>query len=71
MNKQLRKFEKESGLEIYGLGARREPWEHTIKKFSDLIIDDICNDMLSLEPMYPANVVASKIRQKYDIGVKE
>ena len=32
------------------------------------LIDDVCDDMLSLEPMYHANIVALKIRQKY--GVK-
>ncbi len=71
MHDKLREFERASGLEIYGLGAKRIPWEHTIEKFAELIVNDICDDMLSLEPMYPANVVASKIRQKYNIGNKE
>jgi hypothetical protein len=38
------------------------------EKFAGMLIDDVCDDMLSLEPMYPANIVALKIRQKY--GVK-
>jgi hypothetical protein len=41
------------------------------QKFAELIVDDICNDMMSLEPMYPANIVALKIRQKYGVGSKE
>ena len=27
MNDKLRQFERASGLEIYGLGAKRIPWE--------------------------------------------
>jgi hypothetical protein len=41
------------------------------EKFAGMIIDDVCDDMLSLEPMYPANIVALKIRQKYNVGEKE
>ena len=71
MHEKLREFERASGLEIYGLGAKRIPWEHAIEKFAELIVNDICDNMLSLEPMYPANIVALKIRQKYIIGTKE
>ena len=38
MNKQLREFEKESGLEIFGLGARRDKWEAAMSKFAELIV---------------------------------
>ena len=38
------------------------------EKFAGMLIDAVCDDMMSLEPMYPANIVALKIRQKY--GVK-
>ena len=38
------------------------------ERFAEMLIDDVCDDMMSLEPMYPANIVALKIRQKY--GVK-
>jgi len=40
------------------------------EKFAGMLIDDVCDDMLSLEPMYPANIVALKIRQKYGVGAK-
>jgi hypothetical protein len=40
MNDKLREFEKVSGLEIYGLGAKRLPWEHTLEKFAELIIKE-------------------------------
>ena len=40
------------------------------EKFAEMLIDDVCDDMMSLEPMYPANIVALKIRQKYGVGSK-
>ena len=42
-----------------------------LEKFVELLVDDVCDDMMSLEPMYPANIVALKIRQKYNVGAKE
>lgn len=40
MKELIRKFEKESGLEIYGLGARRDKWEHTMEKFTELVVKE-------------------------------
>ena len=40
MNARIRKFERESGLEIYGLGARRDKWEHCVEKFAKLIVQE-------------------------------
>ena len=40
MNKRIREIEKLSGLDIYGLGAKRDRWERTIEKFAELIIQD-------------------------------
>ena len=70
MNNKIRNYVRESRLDVYGLGAKRDPWEATIDRFVDLLVDDICDDMLSLEPMYPANIVALNIRRKY-LTIKE
>jgi hypothetical protein len=40
MNKKLREFEKQSGLEIYGLGARRDKWEKALEKYAELIVEE-------------------------------
>lgn len=40
MNKRLREFEKESKLEIFGLGARRDVWEKALEKYAELIIKE-------------------------------
>ncbi len=47
MNKQLRQFEKESGLEIYGLGTRREKWEAALEKYAELIVKE-CIERVSV-----------------------
>ena len=38
------------------------------ERFAGMLIDAVCDDMLSLEPMYPANIVALKIREKYGVS---
>ena len=38
MNERLRQFEKESKLEIFGLGARRDKWEAALEKYAELIV---------------------------------
>ena len=40
MLERLRHFEKESKLEIYGLGAKRVPWEAALEKYAELIIKE-------------------------------
>ena len=40
MNKLIREFEKSSGLDVYGLGAKRVPWEATQERFTALIVRD-------------------------------
>jgi hypothetical protein len=40
MNKRLREFERESKLEIFGLGARRDKWEAALTKYAELVIKD-------------------------------
>ncbi len=38
MNKLLREFERQSGLDVYGLGAKRVPWEAALEKYAELIV---------------------------------
>jgi hypothetical protein len=40
MNKLIREFEKESGLEIFGLGAKRVKWEDAMEKFTMMIVKE-------------------------------
>lgn len=41
MNERLREFERASGLEIYGLGAKRVPWEAAMERFAELIVEEM------------------------------
>ena len=40
MHEKLRQFEQESKLEIYGLGAKRIPWEAALEKYAELIVEE-------------------------------
>ena len=74
MNERLRQFEKESKLEIFGLGARRVPWEAALEKYAELIVKD-CIDIcmkefdtgLLMAPQAPG--IAKQIKEHF--GVEE
>ena len=42
MNPLLRQFEKESKLEIFGLGAKRHIWEDALARYAELIVEECC-----------------------------
>ena len=68
MNKQLRQFEKESGLEIYGLGTDRVKWEAALAKFAELIVKEMlqtCED----HPAWTGRMIGEQIKQHF--GVEE
>ncbi len=76
MNKRLRKFERESKLEIFGLGARREVWEQALEKYAELILQDIdriVDDLYHAMPLEQAAVLLTldeNIKQHF-YGVEE
>jgi hypothetical protein len=45
MNKLIREFEKASGLDVYGLGAKRDPWEATLERFTALIVARVLDEV--------------------------
>jgi hypothetical protein len=45
MNKLIREFEKSSGLDVYGLGAKRVPWEATLERFTALIVARVLDEV--------------------------
>ena len=38
MNKHIKQFERESNLDVYGLGLDRAKWETAVGKFAELIV---------------------------------
>ncbi len=72
-NKLLREFERESKLEIFGLGARREIWEKALEKYAELIVQE-CADIakhhvMNISTYADAEFVDEQIKQHF--GVEE
>ena len=65
MNEKVLKFVKEAEFtdrEILMLGDN-------FQRFAELIIEDACGLMLSLEPMYPANSTVKRIKELYGVDL--
>jgi hypothetical protein len=46
MNQRIRQFERESHIDVYGLGLDRAKWETSLEKFAQLIVQDVLNEVL-------------------------
>lgn len=68
MNEQLRKFERDSGLEIFGLGARRDIWEAAMEKYAELIVKE-CASQIDVYKMMnlDSNFYSSMLRKHFGI----
>jgi hypothetical protein len=40
MNERLRKFARESHIDVYALGKDRTKWEATLEKFAQMVVED-------------------------------
>jgi len=49
MKKLIKQFERDSGLEIYGLGLDRVKWKSVVEKFSEMILDECCLKLLDMD----------------------
>ena len=70
MNKRLREFEKESKLEIFGLGAKRHIWEAALEKYAELIVQECANELIKWkdEPFpYDPEFGARLIKQHFGV----
>ena len=67
MHDKLREFERASGLEIYGLGAKRIPWEYAMEKFAELIVRE-CAEFVENDN-YRGVALAGRLKQHF--GVEE
>jgi hypothetical protein len=45
MHKLIQEFEKASGLDVYGLGAKTVPWEATLERFTALIVARVLDEV--------------------------
>jgi hypothetical protein len=69
MNERIRAIERESGLEIYGLGAKRDRWEATIEKFTELIIRDC--DQYARSTWEHGNHLGGDLKRLFGFEVEE
>ena len=70
MNDRIKLLLEQAGFQYIkhdGIGWAGN-YNSSLPKFAELIVDAVCDDMMSLEPMYPANIVALKIREKYGVS---
>jgi hypothetical protein len=65
MNKLLREFERQSGLDVYGLGAKRVPWEAALEKYAELIVRECCDILDPGEHQLIARFQARKWLEKH------
>ena len=70
MNERLRQFEKESKLEIFGLGARRVPWEAALEKYAELIVKE-CMNIVENHPIDPEDMPYNMRIIPYMVEVQE
>ena len=45
MHKLIQEFEKASGLDVYGMGAKTVPWEATLERFTTLIVARVLDEV--------------------------
>lgn len=67
MNDKIRDFERQSGLEIYGLGAKRDKWEIAMSKFAKLVADECASVVENQGKFMKYDSLASKIKEKFEI----
>lgn len=65
MHQRLKEFERESGLEIFGLGARPEYWDAATAKFAELIIRDC--DQYARSTWEHGELLGGDLKRLFDI----
>ena len=51
MNERIREIERQSGIEIYGLGLDRIKWESTLEEFAELIVRECARQVTRNEAL--------------------
>jgi hypothetical protein len=51
MNKHIKQFERESGLDVYALGLDKAKWESRLEKFAELIVAECAQQAHDLADM--------------------
>jgi hypothetical protein len=65
MNEKIRDFERQSGLEIYGLGKDRTKWKTAMEKYTELVVKEC------MSYMKDGDIDFAKFMIKRNFGVEE
>ena len=65
MNEKIRDFERQSGLEIYGLGKDRTKWKAAVEKYTELVVQEC------MSYMKDGDIDFAKFMIKRNFGVEE
>ena len=68
MNERIRQFERESHIDVYGLGLDRAKWETSLEKFAELIVRE-CADVGSKFSQAHPEDICYQIKRHF--GVEE
>jgi hypothetical protein len=67
VNELIRKFERESGIELYGLGRDRAKWQDKLEKFTELIVNHCLSNMQNCD----GDLDFAIWKTKKDFGIEE
>jgi hypothetical protein len=72
MNEHIKQFERDSGLEIYGLGQDRVKWKSVVEKFAQLIVRECAtvayNKQYKHSAAHTAGDCAKAIKQHFEVN---
>lgn len=67
MKDKIREFERQSGLEIYGLGKDRDKWEAVVQKLVELVVKDCANIVSNQGAYMRYDALRIAILKKYNL----
>jgi hypothetical protein len=68
MNELIKKFARESHIDVYGLGKDRDKWEATLEKFAELIVRE-CVGVADHSNINGKSIIGQRIKEHF--GVEE
>jgi hypothetical protein len=68
MNKLIRNLERESGLDVYGLGRDRAKWESVVEGFAELIVRECVDLVDNHDDSYPYVSFGDMIKKHFGVG---
>jgi hypothetical protein len=71
MNNLIRQFERESHIDVYGLGLDRAKWESVMEKFAELIVRECARIARATPCPYEEDEVRQRLGHTWDMASLE